>query len=236
MKTSTRSFLCPGFPDRGPARLPPGESRHLATVLRAAPGDEIRLLDGRGRRARARLTSVQDGAAVVDVLAVETLPRGSGPDGARVALAAAIPKGNRADWMIQKAVEVGLDAFFPILTRRGVATAEGAAKRARWERIAAEAAKQSGRAVLPELHEPRPLAEIAELTAGWPLRTVADADGGGLGRVAGDAVVFVGPEGGWSAEERALLAGLVPLKLGPYTLRVETAAVLAVARLAGRGD
>lgn len=229
-----RTFLCPDLPDRGPATLPPGESRHLATVLRAAAGDEMRLVDGRGKRGIGRFSGMDGARARVEIVSVERAAAGSGPGGSRVGLAAAIPKGARADWMVEKCVEAGLDVFFPILTRRGVATAEGASKRARWDRIAAEACKQSGRASLPELMEPRDLREVLELTAAWPLRCVADPAGSAAPRCAGDALAFVGPEGGWAPEERALLAPLPSLRLGPHVLRVETAAALGVAALATR--
>ena len=229
-----RTFLCPDLPMRGAALLPPGESRHLATVLRAKPGDEVHLVDGRGRRAVARFLGLEGASARVEVLTTEQATAGSGPGGTRVGLAAAIPKGARADWMVEKCVEAGLDVFFPILTKRGVATAEGEAKRARWGRIAAEAAKQCGRATVPEMLEPRPLVEVLDLTAGWSLRILADPGGSGVPGTAGDALVFVGPEGGWAPEERVLLAAFSPVKLGPHILRVETAAVLGVAALAGR--
>ncbi|MEK7467360.1 MAG: RsmE family RNA methyltransferase [Planctomycetota bacterium] len=229
-----RTFLCPDIPERGAALLPPGESRHLKTVLRAKPGDEIRLVDGRGRRAMARFVGLEGTSARVEILATESATGGSGPAGHRVGLAAAIPKGARADWMIEKCVEAGLDVFFPVLTARGVATAEGASKRARWDRIATEAAKQCGRATVPELLEPRPLAEVLALTTGWSLRLLADIAGSGVPATAGDALVFVGPEGGWDAEERISLSSLPSVKLGPHILRIETAAVLGVAALAGR--
>lgn len=229
-----RTFLCPDLPDRGAALLPPGESRHLTGVLRAKPGEEVRLVDGRGRRGLARFLGLEGASARVEVLSTEREAGGSGRGGARVGLAAAIPKGARADWMIEKCVEAGLDVFFPLLTKRGVATAEGTAKRARWDRIAGETAKQSGRATVPELLEPRPLAEVLALTAGWPLRLVADPAGGAVPAGTGDAIVFVGPEGGWDPDERAALASLHALKLGPHVLRVETAAVLGVAALSGR--
>lgn len=227
-----RTFLCPELPERGPAVLPPGESRHLATVLRASPGDELRLVDGRGRRGVARFVGLEGAIARVEVLSTERGAAGSGPGGRKVGVAAAIPKGARADWMVEKAVEAGLDVLFPILTKRGVATAEGASKRARWDRIASEAAKQCGRATVPELMEPRPLAEVLALTAAWPIRVVADAGGGAIPAGAGDALVFVGPEGGWAPEERDLFAGLPTVRLGPHILRVETAAVLGAAALA----
>ncbi|MCE9584619.1 MAG: 16S rRNA (uracil(1498)-N(3))-methyltransferase [Planctomycetes bacterium] len=229
-----RTFLCPDLPDRGPAVLPPGESRHLATVLRASPGDELRLVDGRGRRGAAKFIGMEAGVARVEVISTESSPGGSGPGGMRIGLAAAIPKGSRADWMVEKCVEAGLDVFFPILTRRGVATAEGESKRARWERIAAETAKQCGRATLPELLEPRPLAEVLELTSAWRFRAVADPGGSAAPSIAGDALVFVGPEGGWAPEEREMMKALPLLRLGPHVLRVETAAVLGVAALTNR--
>ncbi|MCC6737600.1 MAG: 16S rRNA (uracil(1498)-N(3))-methyltransferase [Planctomycetia bacterium] len=229
-----RTFLCPDLPERGPALLPPGESRHLATVMRAAPGDVLRLVDGRGRRAVARFLGLEGISARVEVVSCERAAAGSGPGGARVGVAAAIPKGARADWLVEKAVEAGLDVFFPILARRGVATAEGAEKRARWERIAAGAAKQCGRATVPELMEPRPLADVLAATAAWPVRVVADPAGGPVPGAAGDALAFVGPEGGWAPEERAALAALPGMRLGPHILRVETAAVLAAAALAAR--
>ena len=182
----------------------------------------------------ARFVGMEGSSARVDVMSSERATGGSGPGGTRIGLAAAIPKGARADWMIEKCVEAGLDVYFPILTKRGVATAEGAAKRARWDRIAAETAKQCGRASLPELLEPRPLADVLALTVSWPHRFLADHGGKSASPVAGDALVFVGPEGGWAPEERSMLEAIQALKLGPHVLRVETAAVLGVAALAGR--
>lgn len=229
----SRTFLCPDLPERGPAVLPAGESRHLATVLRAREGDAIAVSDGRGRLGTARVARIEHGVAHLEILAVaRAAPRPAG----RGAVATAIPKGSRADWLIEKCVEAGVDAIFPVLTRRGVATAEGASRRERWGRLASEAAKQCGRAGLPEILEPRPLAEVLELTSSWPVRLVADPEGGPPGSVPhGDAVVFVGPEGGFAPDELTAMAAFPRLRLAPDILKVETAAVLAAAALALRG-
>jgi 16S rRNA (uracil1498-N3)-methyltransferase len=223
-----RRFLLPGLAAGG-AELSAAESRHLAIVLRAAAGEEIEVFDGRGANGRARVLRVEPSRVTLEVISVVARPAG-----ARAGLAAAIPRGARGDWMIEKATEAGMDVFFPLLTERGVATAEGAAKRERWERIAAEASKQCGRPTLPELLEPRPLAQVVEETAAWPVRFLADVSGEAQPAPEGDALVFVGPEGGWTAAERRLLGRIPAVRLGPHVLRIETAAVLGVAWIRSR--
>ena len=157
-------------------------------------------------------------------------------------VAAAVPKGERADWMVEKLSELGTAAFVPLAAARSVVLPEGKNKRERWSRIATEAAKQSRRAGvmrIGELTSVGPVLEdLAETSnaAGWYFSTAGDAKPAGEAADALPAgtrsiVAFVGPEGGWTDDElsRFAAAGLTPVRLTPTVLRVETAAVAAAA-------
>jgi len=168
-----------------------------------------------------------------DIALLEVISSQSSPARRRVGLAAPLLGGDRGELLIRAATEAGMDVFFPILGRRGTAGAEAGALRDRWERIAWEASRWSGRAEAPEILTPRPLAQALVETRAWPARFYADPAGPRPGRPpARDSFIFVGPEGGWTPPEIASLAGLLPLRLSPYTLHVETVALLAVAALA----
>ena len=158
-------------------------------------------------------------------------------------VAAAVPKGERADWMVEKLSELGTTAFIPLAAARSVVLPEGRNKRERWARIATEAAKQSRRPGVMRVGElmtvDAVLKELAESSnaAGWYFSTAGDAKPVGE---AADAlppgtrsiVAFVGPEGGWTDDELsrfAAAAGLTPVRLTATVLRIETAAVAAAA-------
>jgi len=129
------------------------EARHLAVVLRAEPGMPVELFDGRGNRAAARVCAV--GADWVDC---EILERHTDPaeDLARtVTLATAVPKGERFDWLIEKATELGVTRVIPLVTARSVVN-PGDSKLDRLRRTIVEASKQSGRTRLMELSDPQP--------------------------------------------------------------------------------
>ncbi len=212
------------------------EAHHALHVLRLSIGDEITLFDGRGLRATARITSVTGESLVADVLhrAAEQLTR-------VLIIATAIPKGERADWMVEKCAELGLSELIPLLCERGQVS-PGAGKLARWRRKADEAAKQSGQSRSMAVREPMALSAALEACAsGGPAwygspgvtRTLAQA----IGECAtGDAAsrgasIWIGPEGGFSPDEVAQLerSGAQGVSLGGTILRVETAAVAAAA-------
>ena len=214
------------------------DARHLAVVRRASPGDLVRISDGRGTIADARLTSVTPAAVGAEVL-TRTVTPAPGP---RVEALQGLAKGDKIDGVIRHLVEMGVDRIVVFEGGRSVARWDGARQAAagrRWATIAREAAKQSHRAWLPVLEGPLPEAEAAAATAGRGLGLVAHpAAGSRLSDVLADGVptpesvwVVVGPEGGLSEDEVATFAaaGAVPVSLGPQILRTETASVVAAA-------
>lgn len=195
----------------GRVRLDAGQSAHAQRVLRLGPGDAIELFDGRGHRAVATIR--RTGRVVeADVADIETAP-----PGATLVVAAALPKGRRADFMVEKLSELGVAAFQPVPFERSVRT--GTSMR-RFERIAVESAKQCGRAHVMEIRPP-----------GWPAGplVVADPDAPRRMRAGDGDVVVVGPEGGLTDAERERFAGATFASLGPTILRIETAAIAAAA-------
>ena len=220
------------------------EAHHLQGVLRGAGSRDWCLVDGLGRRYTARaLGGGRDPR--FEIVSVEEDPREeSGP---QLALACAVVKGRHFELVLEKAVELGARRLLPLVTERGVIE-PGAGRRARWDAILRGALKQSGRCRLPELSEPLPLAEALAACAGDRLYAggspaerglLAPARAGGVGPApaAGRLALFIGPEGGWTATEAALLAaaGALPLDLGPFTLRTETAAIAGLAVLRALG-
>ena len=208
---------------------------YLARVLRLAPGAEVTLFDGSGREAHATVTAVTGEHLV---LAVEP-PQAVAIPSSTVTLVVALLKGEKMDWVIQKTTELGVDVIAPVVAARAVVKLEAHrrdSRNQRWHRIAAEAARQCGRADVPSIVLPAAVEHAFESVAGdW--RGFLDPDGEplDLGALppAGAWAVAVGPEGGWSDEERAaaLRSGWKPISLGPRVLRAETAAIAVVAGL-----
>ncbi|MFT3977877.1 MAG: 16S rRNA (uracil(1498)-N(3))-methyltransferase [Sphingomonas bacterium] len=239
----------PAWPPRStprlyvPEPLAPGARRidgpgahYLASVMRLKAGDPVKLFDD----ATGEWLAVVEGAGKRDVtLDVRELlrPRESVPD--LWLLAAPLKKG-RVDWMAEKACELGVARFVPVVTRRTVVDKPNT-DRLRAHMI--EAAEQCGRTALPEVAEP---VKLAALLRGWPEgRTLyfADEQGGTPMLEAmkpGPAAILIGPEGGFDDEERALIratSAAVPIALGPRILRADTAAAAAVSVwMAGAGD
>jgi 16S rRNA (uracil1498-N3)-methyltransferase len=213
----------------GRVRLPDDEGAHLVRVLRARPGDAVRLFAGAGREAQCVVETAGKDGAVVVVQREIVAPRAARD----VVLCTSVPRGERMEWLVEKAVEAGVAAIVPLASERSVRKEAGPNSMRRWARAAVEAAKQSGRAVVPEVAEPVTLAEAIARTA-HTTRLVATpgaaARVGELVPAAGAVALFVGPEGGFEPEETAALAaaGASPFGLGPFILRVETAAALAV--------
>lgn len=213
----------------GRATLPPEEAAHAAHARRLAAGDEIAVFDGAGHEASGRIVAVARRCVEVELGSVKTRAR-QRPE---LMLATAIPKGPRQEFLIEKCTELGVAAIRPLLTRRSVSQASDH-KLARWRRTAIEAAKQSGQCWIPELLPPATLEEVLAGSGG--IRILALDREGASGpdfRAAAPMLVLIGPEGGWAPEELEEMraAGAEFLRLGPSTLRIETAAI-AVAALA----
>ncbi|TMK49841.1 MAG: 16S rRNA (uracil(1498)-N(3))-methyltransferase [Actinobacteria bacterium] len=235
-------FAEPGALDAAELTIEGEDARHLAVVRRASPGDLVRISDGRGTIADARLTSVTPAAVGAEVLTRTVTPAPS----PRIEVHQGLAKGDKVDGVIRHLVEMGVDRIVVFEAGRSVARWDGARQAAagrRWATIAREAAKQSHRAWLPVLDGPVPEADAAaSASAGPGLGLVAHpAAGCRLRDVLEDRVptpggpesvwVVVGPEGGLSEDEVATFAaaGAVPVSLGPQILRTETASVVAAA-------
>ncbi len=192
-----------------------GERFHyLVRVLRLGEGAALEVFDGGGRAFSARVERV--GEAEAELSLGSPVARAVAPP---LALVQGLPKGDKLEWVLQKGTELGATLFAPADTARAVVKLDEkrAAERVkRWTKIVEEAARQCGRADVPEVHPPRALLEaVASLPEGDPLALV------------------VGPEGGLDRGEVTALAevGGVPVTLGRRVLRTETAALAALAVL-----
>jgi 16S rRNA (uracil1498-N3)-methyltransferase len=210
------------------------DHRHLAKVLRVRPGAAVTLFDGAGGERAARVVRVGRTETLL-ALAGDPSPAAPAAGNAPIVLLTAVPRGGRMDVLVQKTTEVGIARLVPVLTARSVARPE-AGRRPRWEKIAREAARQCGRADVPAIDAPIALAEALRLPD-LPARRIAlyEAEGGRSFRSAlgdpGPIALLVGPEGGFTSDEieAARAAGFVTVGLGSRILRVETAAIVAVA-------
>jgi len=220
--------------------LPPTEAHHAAHVLRLKAGDAAELFDGRGGSAVARIAPVRRGE--VEAIVEEVRPPAPRPDPV-IHLGFAVPKGSRLDWLLEKVTELGVASLTPVVFERSIAGGRelSPAKRERWLGRLIAAAKQSGMAFLPEIRDPVALDEYLK-AASEALgvygdlcpHTVPIADALRSRRQGQSIAILVGPEGGLTNAERAACrqAGLVPIRLGATTLRIETAAVALVAATA----
>ncbi|MEA2698257.1 MAG: rRNA (uracil1498-N3)-methyltransferase [Myxococcales bacterium] len=215
---------------------------HLGRVLRLRRGDKVVVFDGQGTEIDAEVADV--GPKTTALVLGERRRGNASAAPTRITLLQGLARGEKMDWIIQKTCELGVARVVPVLTGRTVAApAQAAARRQRWERIAREAARQSGRADVPTIEAPTPLTAALDTIDAGDLRLAfwEAAGAGAAGRPLRAALpaaprpttLLVGPEGGFSAEEmgQAETAGFVTVGLGPRILRTETAAVVAVALL-----
>jgi 16S rRNA (uracil1498-N3)-methyltransferase len=220
--------------------LAPDDARKLVTVLRRQTGDRVQIIDNSGVAFPARLEV--DGKLVHAVLDAPLAGAAQIETDARIVLAQAIPKGQKMDFIVEKATELGVTAIVPLRSARVVGDRTGEHKHERWQRIAKTAAQQSGRAHVPTV-EPEAdwdalLATFTsyervfmpwERAGAGPLRERFESEA----RAAASILILIGPEGGFSADEvaRAQAAGAVPISLGRRILRTETAALVVLAAL-----
>ena len=207
---------------------------HIRNVLRMKPGEDVRVNDGWGKTYLCCISSYEEQTAVLDILkeldSDTELP-------SRIILFQGLPKGDKMEWIVQKAVELGAYSIVPFAAKRSVVKLDekkAAKKQARWQLIAKGAAEQSGRGIIPEVSTVRTFAEALgmageldvvlipyELEEGMK-ETVRILEEIAPGQSVG---IFIGPEGGFEEEEveRAKEAGAYAITLGKRILRTETA-------------
>ena len=217
--------------------LPASESTHLARVLRIKEGDPVEVLDGRGGRFTAQCLQVSRSRVTVHINEVQH-------DAAQVPaiqMAIAMGKGNKWDDLIRPLTELSVSVLTPLLTERtegSVSSLKLQDKKERWQKLAQEACKQSGNTWMPQFDDPITFTEfvsgITHKNECWMGSLSPHAKNFSLKRTAERISILIGPEGGWSLkeEEIAKVAGVKCFSLGPHVLRLETAAIsaLAVAR------
>jgi 16S rRNA (uracil1498-N3)-methyltransferase len=235
-------------PDRlagGRVTFDAGESHHLSRVLRLRPGDTIVATDGAGRDYTVRLERL--GHVVVGTVLAEQAGVAASP--LAITLIQGVPKGDKMEAILRAVTELGVARVRPALCERTIVRLEMSRWRdraRRWQRVAREAAKQSRRAVIPEVEMPRPLGEwLAEPGPADLALCLWESHGTPLGEVLRAAStprsvrIVVGPEGGLTAGEvdAARALGFTVTSLGPRILRTETAGLAVVAILQSRfGD
>jgi 16S rRNA (uracil1498-N3)-methyltransferase len=210
---------------------------HIARVLRLRVGDTLTLFNGHGVEYGGLIEEMRRDTVVVSVLERRDVDRESP---CRLTLAQGISRGERMDWVVQKATELGVWQIAPIFTERSIVQLDekqASRKLQHWRSIAVAACEQSGRNRVPQITQPVGLYQLLEqrtssgtallLSPGAPLR-IADLTGAGA-----DITVLIGPEGGLADVEQqaAIKSGFTPVRLGPRVLRTETAAVCALSLL-----
>jgi 16S rRNA (uracil1498-N3)-methyltransferase len=233
-------------------QLPDSAAAHVARVLRLRPGAAITIFDGRGGEWAAEIVSIVRSAVRVRCGQHQALERESP---LQLTLLQSLARGEKMDWVIQKATELGVQRIVTVAAARSVVQIDdkrSATRLVHWRAVAVSACEQCGRNRPPEIDAPRSVQDAldatnvaaAQATAALPVTrlllspaatlSLADATNN-----ANNIALLVGPEGGFSADELGLLgkSRFVGVGLGPRVLRTETAAIAAVAALqALRGD
>jgi 16S rRNA (uracil1498-N3)-methyltransferase len=216
--------------------LPEDAAAHLVRVLRLQAGDECVLFNGDGHDYAARITAATKRGVDAEVLSARAVDNESP---LRITLLQGIARGEKMDWILQKATELGIAAVVPVHSERSEVKLEGdrAGKRvAHWRSVLESACEQCGRARVPALAAPQALREATAELPAVP-RYLLDPEAGQaiatLSSLPEGCVLAVGPEGGWSPRDREVLrvAGFTGLRLGPRILRTETAGIAAIAAL-----
>ena len=231
--------------------LPPDTASHLAKVLRARSGDELILFNGDGREFNGAIEAVRGSRVSASVGDGRQVDRESP---LAITLVQCAPRGDRMDFIVQKATELGVVRIVPVLSQRSVVRldkAQAESKAIHWRAVAVSACEQCGRNRLPTIEAAQPLLNyLGESARNTGPRWVFEPESapnagtpaqgsGGAAHVAIDAEIAIGPEGGFTPDELEAfrVAGFSQVGLGPRVLRAETAALAAVVWLQSRfGD
>ncbi len=235
---STPRFYCNAKLGPGAQlELPEAAAHHASRVLRLKAGDEARLFNGDGSDYRVELLRVAREGVTVKVIEWTTVSRESP---LRVTLAQAISSGDRMDFTLQKAVELGVDAIHPLAAERSVVKLAGERaekRRDHWQNVVISACEQSGRARVPQVAPPTAMLNWLGAMPDFKQKIMLSPDAPQslheLPRPAGDICLLIGCEGGFAPAEikAATSVGFTPVRLGPRVLRTETAALAALSAM-----
>ncbi len=216
------------------------DAAHLARALRLKPGEQLTVCDGNGSDYLCTACEVTSQLVTAQVVSRQ---RSAGEPPVPITLYQALCKGDKLELIVQKAVELGATQVVPVQTKRCVSRPESAAlarKVERWQKIAAEAAKQSGRGRIPAIAQPLDFGEAISCMKKDPKAILFYEEatlplGKALGRPEGGISIMTGPEGGFEPEEvaHAEAQGVQICSLGPRILRCETAPLCALSIIAG---
>jgi 16S rRNA (uracil1498-N3)-methyltransferase len=229
----------------GEIKIRGNDARHIVVVLRLTAGKEVLVAGKGGKCARAVIIEAEPSCVTLRIL--EFVPLDTEPL-VRVYLAQALPKGDKMDFIVQKAVELGVAGIVPFVAEHCVVKYDAkkeAARSARWQKIAAEAAKQCGRAVIPTVFPVMPLAAVFQSAAVQAENTAVfllyeNETELGLKKALAACppsvsgyLLLVGAEGGFSAQEALFCReqGAVTITMGPRILRAETASLAVLSAL-----
>ena len=209
------------------------EAHHLARVLRKQKGDSVWAVDGQGTAYEVQILHITRNEAQAKILQTR---RRIGEPVAEISLAQGILKGERFDWLVEKATEIGVRTIIPLMTENAE-TVAGPQKLSRWKRVAMAAMKQSGRSVLPEVTPMKSFEDILSMGTDCHCRLISHSGVGSKALAVTEltspkfkpkALILVGPEGGFteSEVEQSRDHGFQPISLGSRRLRGETAGIV----------
>jgi 16S rRNA (uracil1498-N3)-methyltransferase len=240
MKRTPRFAISSAAVEGAVALVGGAELHHMRDVMRLLPGAKVALFDERGAEYAGTIQAFQARHAVIEIAAAA---RSRVESIFELILAAAVIKGPRMDFLVEKAAELGAAELWPMLCARGVAQEVGGARLARWRRLATAAAKQSLAPRATEVIAPLRMEDLIRRLNGGRLCVVLSAGAPALGAVLRQArpralLLLCGPEGDFTDAELAAVraAGFVAAGLGGRRLRSETAALVALSIAAGTLD
>lgn len=222
------------------------EARHIVQVLRLKGRDKIKVFTGKGKEYLTEIIQASKKEVIGKILKESKLDT---EPPIEITLVQGLPKSDKMDLIVQKATELGVKRIIPVITQRTIIRSDkekAKVRRTRWQRIALEAAKQSSRAIIPEVREAIPFIQALdnlnreslnlipwEEETSTRLKEVLKHHTSHIPHPTSHITVFIGPEGGFTPEEvrAAKKKGAIPVSLGPRLLRTETAGLVTLAMI-----
>lgn len=228
-----RLFL-PVSHESGFIRVTGGKAHYLTNVLRCKKGDNVEILDGKGRSFQSVIKDISKREITLEIIGIQTYDTESPLN---LILLQGLLKGEKMDLVIQKTTELGIKEIFPVITER--TQVRETTKVRRWRKIAEDASRQSGRTLIPTVHDPAGIEDFFDSLSS-NVKGFIFWEGGGTNIKEAVSItsfdcaniyLLIGPEGGFSAQEvkRAQESGLIPVSMGNRIMRAETAAIVTTA-------